>query len=159
MSNLYTQINQEAVKQRQQLAQSSDEESQTENQSPTAPPSDQDSQERTEKNRTDERSVRTAEPNGSPALKNETVVDVEKEAQGTPAEPKSANSTLIEEMKHGVAEVERPTERYSFEIYSDQKERILEIKYRYEKRTSKRLPKSRIIREALDLYFDQVLNQ
>ena len=37
--------------------------------------------------------------------------------------------------------------------------KILEIKYRYEKRTSKRLPKSRIIREALDLYFDQVMKE
>ena len=62
-------------------------------------------------------------------------------------------------MKHGVEKVKRPTERYSFEIYTDQKDKILEIKYQYERRTSKRLPKSRVIREALDLYFDQVIDE
>lgn len=60
-------------------------------------------------------------------------------------------------MNEGVEKSGRSTERYSFEIFTDQKESILEIKYRYEKRTGQRLSKSRIIREALDIYFDQVL--
>jgi hypothetical protein len=76
--------------------------------------------------------------------------------QAHPANGQAAS--LIDEMENGVDDYVRPTERYSFEIYADQKEKIVEIKYRYEKRTGKRLPKSRIIREALDHYFEQVLD-
>ena len=74
-----------------------------------------------------------------------------------PVNPKPKAVDIVVEMEQGIEEVTRPTERYSFEIFSDQKEKILEIKYRYEKRTGKRLPKSRIIREALDLYCKEFL--
>ena len=74
-----------------------------------------------------------------------------------PINPKPATVDIVVEIEQGIEEVTRPTERYSFEIFSDQKEKILEIKYRYEKRTGKRLSKSRIIREALDLYCKEVL--
>ena len=90
-----------------------------------------------------ERSARSTQPSATTAVQ--------------PVNPKPKAVDIVVEMEQGIEAVARPTERYSFEIFSDQKEKILEIKYRYEKRTGKRLPKSRIIREALDHYCKEVL--
>ena len=66
---------------------------------------------------------------------------------------------VLEEMNLGAIEVnKRPTERYSFEIYTDQKQKIRDLQYRYEKRMGKRLSSSRIIREAIEMYLESALN-
>lgn len=157
MSNLYTQINQEAAKQVQQVEQSrtAEQEQQSKDQPPVSSSSKSPKSIKPTKKRTTAWSNRTTKPNGS-VVRND--ITNEKSTKAS-SRSKPASSSLIEEMKHGVEKVERPTERYSFEIYTDQKDKILEIKYQYERRTSKRLPKSRIIREALDLYFDQVIDE
>lgn len=68
-------------------------------------------------------------------------------------------TSVLEELNRGALEVnKRPTERYSFEIYTDQKQKIRDLQYRYEKKMGKRLSSSRIIREALEMYLDDVLN-
>ena len=51
----------------------------------------------------------------------------------------------------------RATERYSFEIYSDQKEDIQQICDLYEKATGKKLSASRLIREVLDTFLPDAL--
>lgn len=63
-------------------------------------------------------------------------------------------SSLLLEMSQGVKSDRRPTERYSFEIYSDQIPQIEELQYLYKKRTGQKLPASRILREALEAYLD-----
>jgi hypothetical protein len=62
-------------------------------------------------------------------------------------------SSVLSELEEGVRESKRPTERYSFEIYTDMKEKIEDIQYQYKKKTGKKLSASRIIREALEVYF------
>ena len=67
--------------------------------------------------------------------------------------------SVLEEMNQGVVEGNRrPTERYSFEIYSDQKQKIRDLQYQYEKRMGKRLSSSRIIREAIEAYLEKAQN-
>ena len=67
--------------------------------------------------------------------------------------------SVLEEMNQGAIEVnKRPTERYSFEIYTDQKQKIRDLQYQYEKRMGKRLSSSRIIREAIEMYLENALN-
>lgn len=51
----------------------------------------------------------------------------------------------------------RQTERYSFEIYSDQKEDIQAICDLYEQATGKKLSASRLIREVLDTFLPDAL--
>lgn len=51
----------------------------------------------------------------------------------------------------------RATERYSFEIYSDQKEDIQQVCDQYEKVTGKKLSASRLIREVLDTFLPDAL--
>src|SRR6266581_2884595 len=51
----------------------------------------------------------------------------------------------------------RETERYSFEIYSDQREDIQAICDLYEKVTGKKLSASRLIREVLDTFLPDAL--
>ncbi|HUD44393.1 MAG TPA: hypothetical protein VMR41_02520 [Patescibacteria group bacterium] len=67
------------------------------------------------------------------------------------------NSSLMSELTEGVQENKRETERYSFEIYTDQKPRIDELQYLYKKRTGKKLSSSRIIREALEEYLTKTI--
>lgn len=55
---------------------------------------------------------------------------------------RTANQTLLEK-----------TERYSFEIYPSQKERIEEYLYQYKRKTKEKISASRFIREAIDYYF------
>ncbi len=72
-----------------------------------------------------------------------------------PNERTDTNSDVMTEMAEGVREEKRPTERFSFEIYTDQKPRIEELQYLYRKKTGKKLSSSRILREALEQYLDQ----
>ena len=66
-------------------------------------------------------------------------------------------TSVLMELSQGVEEDRRPTERYSFEIFSDQKERIEELQYQYKRKTGKKLSSSRILREALEEYLDKTL--
>lgn len=75
----------------------------------------------------------------------------------TPSPEDERATSLLDEMQHGVDETTRPTERYSFEIYVDQKDQVRDLQYLYQKATGKRLPSSRIIREALDAYLKKAL--
>lgn len=70
-----------------------------------------------------------------------------------------SETSVLDEMNQGVLEAnKRPTERYSFEIYTDQKQKIRDLQYQYEKRMGKRLSSSRIIREAIEVYLAKTLN-
>ena len=64
--------------------------------------------------------------------------------------------SLLQELTEGTRPPERPTERYSFEIYTDQKARVYEIQHAYLKRTGQKLAASRIIRDALGEYLDRL---
>ena len=66
-------------------------------------------------------------------------------------------TSVLQEIKEGVKDEKRPTERYSFEIYTDQKQKIEDLQYQYKKKTGKRLSASRILREALEVYLKQAL--
>ncbi len=74
---------------------------------------------------------------------------------GAPNDRTESSSNVMTEMVEGVQEEKRPTERFSFEIYTDQKPRIEELQYVYRKKTGKKLSSSRILREALEQYLDQ----
>ncbi len=74
---------------------------------------------------------------------------------GAPNGRTESSSNVMTEMAEGVREEKRPTERFSFEIYTDQKPRIEELQYVYRKKTGKKLSSSRILREALEQYLDQ----
>ncbi len=91
-------------------------------------------------NRTVERSDRTAPPNGSPDS----------------AAPASAVLTSIDDPHD---ESKRLTERYSFEIYTDQKETINDVKYLYYKKTGRKVSSSELVRDALDLFLARVLEK
>ena len=41
--------------------------------------------------------------------------------------------SVLDEIKEGVKDDKRPTERYSFEIYTDQKQKIEDLQYQYKK--------------------------
>jgi hypothetical protein len=88
----------------------------------------------------------TERVNGGAERSNRTVKEIEQE------------KSVLEEMNQGTLEAnKRPTERYSFEIYTDQKQKIRDLQYQYEKRLGKRLSSSRIIREAIEVYLENAL--
>lgn len=62
----------------------------------------------------------------------------------------------MEEMRDGMQSSVRPTERYAFEIYSDQKKKLNRIRYIYEEKTGKKLSASRILREAIEPYLKEL---
>lgn len=64
----------------------------------------------------------------------------------------AASASLLDEIIGDNPAQRRLTERYSFEIYTDQKPRIEELQYRFKQRTGRKLSSSRIIREAIDAY-------
>ncbi len=66
-------------------------------------------------------------------------------------------SSLLTELTEGVDEERRRTERYSFEIFSDQKERIEELQYQFKRKTGNKLSSSRILREALEENLEKAL--
>ncbi len=65
-----------------------------------------------------------------------------------------ATGSLIQEVRQGGLPVTRPTERYAFEIYTDQKRQLNRIRYLYQEKTGQQLAASRIIREAIGPYLD-----
>jgi hypothetical protein len=94
------------------------------------------------------RSKRSTEPNDRTVKANGTT-----ERSSTPNE----STSVLDELKVGVVDDKRPTERYSFEIFTDQKAKVEELQYQYKKKTGKRLSSSRIIREALEEYLTKAL--
>lgn len=106
---------------------------------------------------------RTGKPNGK-AKRAKTA----SKPQSPLAEPILPTSISLDSLPHGVMDemadgmnpdAKRSTERYSFEIYTDQKHLIRQLQMAYEYRTGKPLPKSRIIREALDAYLNLALKE
>ncbi len=65
--------------------------------------------------------------------------------------------TLLDELSGESPVDKRPTERFSFEIYSDLKPQIEELQYRFKKRTGKKISSSRIIREAVEAYLPKAM--
>ena len=94
-------------------------------------------------NGSDERNERTDAPSNQTSRANDTST--------------RENRTVLDDLEQGIEERKRATERYSFEIYSDQKGSIEELQYLYKKRTGKKLSASRIIREALEEYLTKAL--
>jgi len=74
-----------------------------------------------------------------------------------------SKKTVLQELRQGVEETTTPrAERYSFEIYPDQKDRIKELQNLYQQKTGRKLSASRILREGLDMYLEkafQLLNE
>ena len=91
-------------------------------------------------NRTVERNDRTAPPN-------------ELQARTVPA---SSVLTAIDEPEQAD---KRRTERYSFEIYTDQKETIDDAKYLYYKKTGRKVSSSELMRDALDLFLARLMEK
>jgi len=107
-------------------------------------------------NGSDERNERTETPNGRTDRPTRTVKP-QKQSERTNATSTQENRTVLDDLEQGIEERKRGTERYSFEIYTDQKGSIEELQYLYKKRTSKKLSASRIIREALEEYLAKAL--
>ena len=61
---------------------------------------------------------------------------------------------LLQEMEEGKAV--RRTKRYSFEAYEDQIEEIEKLQYKYKQKTGKRLSSSRVIRDAIEAYLENL---
>lgn len=84
-----------------------------------------------------------------------------KEPRKRPVKPSGTseriNRTVFDDLELDSQDEKRKTERYSFEIYTDQKGSIEELQYLYKKRTGKKLSASRIIREALEDYLSRAL--
>ena len=92
-----------------------------------------------------EKSVEESEPNDRTDKPNGYI-----ERDG---EKKVTSKSLLNELKTGVQDDGKPpTERYSFEIYTLQKQQIEDLQYLYRKKTGKKISSSRILREALDNY-------
>jgi hypothetical protein len=67
--------------------------------------------------------------------------------------------TVLQELRQGVEETTTPrAERYSFEIYPDQKDRIKELQNLYQRKTGRKLSASRILREGLDMYLEKAFH-
>ncbi len=111
--------------------------------------------------------LETERPNGSDELNERTETANERtdrpnrtdepeqrpeRANATSNTSKRENRTVFDDLERGIKETKRATERYSFEIYTDQKGSIDELQYLYKKRTGKKLSASRILREALEAY-------
>lgn len=91
-------------------------------------------------NRTVERNDRTDTPNGLPDIPAST----------------SAVLTAIDDPQPAN---KRRTERYSFEIYTDQKETIDDAKYLYYKKTGRKVSSSELMRDALDLFLARLMEK
>lgn len=105
-----------------------------------------------------ERSNRTVKANGRTERLNRSVKANDKSERNNRTDifankDTSTKKNLILELQEGSAsQNKRATERYSFEIYSDQRRGIEDLQYQYKRRTDKKLSASRIIREALSDY-------
>ena len=99
----------------------------------------------------DKPNERTVAPNGSSERSNAVPTLPAKKVENEPDNILPREKSVIAELNTGPSfEQKRATERYSFEIYSDQIQQINKLKYLYQERFGKRLTKSRIIRDALD---------
>jgi hypothetical protein len=113
--------------------------------------------------RTDESSKRTGAANETSERREPTAASkqrpsVPKKRTISPsAQSERQNRTVLDDLYKPGEDTKRKTERYSFEIYTDQKGRIEELRYLYNKKTGKKLSVSRIIREALEEYLDKTL--
>jgi len=107
-------------------------------------------------NGSDERSERTDTPNARAKPTNGTL-EPKKQTGNANDQTERLHRTVIDDLEQGAGDIKRSTERYSFEIYTDQKGSIDELQYLYRKRTGKKLSASRIIREALEEYLDRTL--
>jgi hypothetical protein len=121
-------------------------------------------------NRSDEPTGNTDRANRPSEVKGRPETPTERTEQGNrSSEPNNrtpepfgrtdrANRTVYDELQEGqIEEDKRATERYSFEIYIDQKGSIEELQYLYKKKTGKKLTASRIIREAIEEYLERAL--
>lgn len=70
--------------------------------------------------------------------------------EGEPVRAPEQGHTVLDEVQGGVIAPQRVTERYAFEIYTDQKRQLNRIRFLYEERTGRKLTASRIIREAIE---------
>jgi hypothetical protein len=68
-------------------------------------------------------------------------------------------TSVLQELADGINDDRRATERYSFEIFIDQKQLIEDLQYQYKRKTGKKLSASRIIREALETYLTEALQR
>lgn len=91
-------------------------------------------------NRTVERYDRTETPNGDV---NNTL----------------STSSVLTSIDDPQDEDKRLTERYSFEIYTDQKEVINDAKYLYYKKTGRKVSSSELIRDALDIFLTRLMEK
>lgn len=117
-----------------------------------------------------ERSIRPDEPNEETKEPNERAertkrttthtkrtVSPRKRTMQPSAQSERINRTVLDDLQQPAEDTKRKTERYSFEIYTDQKGSIEELRYLYNKRTGKKLSASRILREALEEYLQKTL--
>jgi len=102
---------------------------------PSSPKSTKETQ-----NRTVERNDRTNEPNG-------------------PRDIPSSTSAVLTAIDDPQPANKRRTERYSFEIYTDQKETIDDAKYLYYKKTGRKVSSSELMRDALDLFLTRLMEK
>jgi len=91
-------------------------------------------------NRTVERNDRTDEPIGSP-------------------DSTASVSAVLTSIDDPQPKSRRRTERYSFEIYTDQKETIDDAKYLYYKKTGRKVSSSELMRDALDLFLARLMEK
>lgn len=94
----------------------------------------------TTQNRTVERSDRTKSPNGD-------------------MDNTHSTSSVLTSIDDPQDEDKRLTERYSFEIYTDQKEVINDAKYLYYKKTGRKVSSSELIRDALDIFLTRLMKK
>jgi len=97
-------------------------------------------------NRTVERFDRTDTPTGS------------MDSAASPDSPGSASAVLTA-IDHPQPKSRRLTERYSFEIYTDQKNTIDDAKYLYYKKTGRKVSASELMRDALDLFLARLMEK
>ncbi len=67
--------------------------------------------------------------------------------------------TVMDEVQGDVFAPARATERYAFEIYTDQKKQLNRIRYLYEEKRGKKLSASRILREAIEPHLNALEEQ
>lgn len=117
---------------------------------------------------TTERKYPSNEPIGKPDRKQRSAKASSKPERSKRKDKPNARAdtskrTILQELRQGVEETETPhTERYSFEIYPNQKDRIKEFQDLYQQKTGRKLSASRILREGLEMYLEkafQLLNE
>lgn len=110
---------------------------------------------------TDERpNGRTVEQANTPPLQpssnRTTETQNERTIERVSTPPTVLSSSRSSERPNGRADKQalpEKTERYSFEIYPSQKERMEEYLYQHKRKTKEKISASRFIRQAIDYYF------